>query len=207
VPSINEVWEQALQINANLAIIHNDMLDLGNCCKATNGRLDQLIVRHDETNDWMAEIRDLVSRGFETVSNGIEGVHDRQEILIRLAAYQIEQNRTIICALENISKNTCALLNEANQQTALQGDIRKALEATSHMTATAHPEAALAYQREQDQQAALEECCPPEEDEPPCGYQPCREPKEVDIPNPSPFDGFDHKNTTVKRVERPKKPR
>ena len=54
MPTINEVWEQALLINANLATLHNDQVDLKNCCALTNQRLAALDAGSHETNDWQA---------------------------------------------------------------------------------------------------------------------------------------------------------
>ena len=38
MPTINEVWEQALQINANLGTLHNDEVDLKECCARNTDR-------------------------------------------------------------------------------------------------------------------------------------------------------------------------
>lgn len=207
VPSINEVWEQALQINANLSTIHNDLTDLQECCAATNGSLTRLVERGDETNDWLAEIRQLLADGFSTVATGMSGIQDRQDNLIRLAAHQIEQNRTIICALENVSRNTCRILNEAALQTGLQEDIRTSVEATAWLTASAHPAAGLEHSRERKRQEELERCCPPPEVVPACEYRECERPKAPELPTPPSFEGFDPGPSNVERVERPDEPR
>ena len=43
MPTINEVWEQAQQINANLATLHNDLTTLNNRSNLTNTRLNDLL--------------------------------------------------------------------------------------------------------------------------------------------------------------------
>jgi hypothetical protein len=199
VPTINEVWEQAQQINANLVIIHDDLTGLSDCCGVTNQRLNTLVSRVEETNDWLEEVRQLVNDGFAAMSVGIAGIHARQDITNALLRYQIEQNNTIICALERISKNTCELLNHAARQTALQERIAADTAAQRHMFATAHPDAALALARESELRREIEACCPPEPPKPPCTYEPCARPGDVQQPRTPDFAGFRPRPTAVVR--------
>lgn len=84
---------------------------------------------------------------------------------------------TVICALEHISKQTCATLNEENTQTDLQAVIKTVSEALLELYKTVHPDAALAYEKLEKVRKELLECCPPEEPKPLCTYEPC-EPQE-----------------------------
>lgn len=199
MPTINEVWEQAQQINANLVTIHNDLTGLSNCCGVTNQRLTTLIPRVEETNDWLEEIRQLVNDGFAAMSSGFAGVLARQDITNALLHYQIEQNNTIICALEHISKNTCELLNHASRQTALQERIAADTAAQRHMFATAHPDAALALARETEMRREIEACCPPKPPTPPCALEPCERPGEIRPEGTPDFVGFVARPTAVDR--------
>jgi len=99
------------------------------------------------------------------------------------APYQNDQqNATIICELEHISKNTCALLNEAAIQTALQTTMAADLDGLEGMFATANPGAALEAERLAALKAQVEQCCPPKKPTPPCEYKPCPAPKPIGPP-------------------------
>lgn len=99
------------------------------------------------------------------------------------ALYQNDQqNITIICALEHISKNTCALLNESAIQTALQTDMAADLDGLESMFATANPAAALEMERLAALKAQIEQCCPPKKPVPPCDYRPCPSPPPIGPP-------------------------
>jgi hypothetical protein len=93
-----------------------------------------------------------------------------------------QQNVTIICALEHISKNTCALLNESVLQTALQTDMAHDLDGLEQIAATANPAAALEAERLAALKAQIEQCCPPKKPTPPCDYKPCPAPKPIGPP-------------------------
>ena len=99
------------------------------------------------------------------------------------ALYQNDQqNTTIICELEHISKNTCALLNEAAVQTTLQTAMAADLDGLEQMFATANPGAALEAERLAALKAQVEQCCPPKKPEPPCHYKPCDAPAPIGPP-------------------------
>jgi hypothetical protein len=99
------------------------------------------------------------------------------------ALYQNDQqNTTMICELEHISKNTCGLLNEAAVQTALQSAMAADLDGLEKMFATANPGAALESERLAALKAQVEQCCPPKKPQPPCDYQPCPAPKPIGPP-------------------------
>jgi hypothetical protein len=99
------------------------------------------------------------------------------------ALYQNDQqNATIICAVEQISKNTCALLNEAAVQTTLQTAMAADLDDLEQMFATANPGAALESERLAALKAQVEKCCPPPKPTPPCDYKPCPEPAPIGPP-------------------------
>jgi hypothetical protein len=99
------------------------------------------------------------------------------------ALYQNDQqNTTIICELEHISKNTCALLNESAVQTVLQTAMAADLDELEKITASAHPGAALEAHRLAALKAQVEQCCPPKKPTPPCEYKPCPQPKPIGPP-------------------------
>jgi hypothetical protein len=92
------------------------------------------------------------------------------------------QNATIICLLEQISKNTCDLVNLATEQTALQESIEKNTMRMAAILSASHPEAALALDREEALRRDLEKCCPPEPPPPACKQKACSVPKQIDPP-------------------------
>src|SRR5271166_5331076 len=92
------------------------------------------------------------------------------------------QNATIICLLEQISKNTCDLVNQATVQTRLQESIEKNTMRMAAILSATHPEAALALEREEALRRDLEKCCPPEPPPLPCKQKPCTSPKQIDPP-------------------------
>jgi len=99
------------------------------------------------------------------------------------ALYQNDQqNTTMICALEQISKNTCALLNESAIQTTLQTAMAADIDGLENMFATANPGAALEIERLAALKAQVEVCCPPKKPTPPCDYRPCPAPKPIGPP-------------------------
>lgn len=202
MPTINEVWEQALLINANLATLHNDQVDLKNCCAQTNQRLAALDAGSHETNDWLEEIRKVLGEGFSAMAAGISGVHLRQDLANRLLLHLSEQQRTVICLLEKIADNTCGLVNQSHHQTGLQNSINSGMQAVAHMYASTNPDAALHYQRAEEQQHKLEKCCPPRPMDDPCRPEPCPEPQAIDLPSPKEFEGYRPDPPKVKRRPR-----
>ena len=202
MPTINEVWEQALQINANLAILHNDQIDLKNCCNTSVQRLQSLLANGTETNDWLEEIRALLASGFTAMAAGFTAMHNRQDLTNQLLWLHAQQHQTMICILENISRNTCALLNESAKQTTFQEQITGATESLDHMFATAHPDAALVRQREDEQREALERCCPPEAAADPCAYHECPATRPDEPRPPARYEGFTAPPSGVVRHDR-----
>ena len=90
-------------------------------------------------------------------------------------AHISQQDDTIICILEKISNNTCAILNEAHAQTELQTTIAAGVSSLVDMYETVNPGAALERERLAKLQAEIEACCPPPQEPPPCSYTPCPE--------------------------------
>ena len=179
MPTINEVWEQAQEINANLVIVHNDLTGLQ---AAVDGRLDNAIGQLQQVNARLQDLRAVVASGLASLSAGMAGLQQRHDVTNNLLLLHAHQFETMICILEKIARNTCAIQNESHIQTALQTSIEKSAAAESHMFATVHAEAALELAREQEQKAAIDRCCPPKPEPPPCVDQPCPAPAVREIP-------------------------
>src|SRR5262245_21380659 len=151
MPSASDFFNQIKGINARLDDV--------------NGKLDLLraAVEHvDQTLQW--GLGQLITLGLYT----------NQALY-----HNDEQNDTIICILEHISRNTCSLLNEAHLQTGLQTVIQKNTTTLAELYAATHAEAALARERLEALRKQVEECCPPEPPRPVCQYEPCPKPEDT----------------------------
>ena len=90
------------------------------------------------------------------------------------------QNATIICLLEQISKNTCDLVNLATVQTRLQESIEKNTMRMAAMLSATPRRLRLRWSGRSRRD--LERCCPPEPMPPACKQKPCQAPKQIDPP-------------------------
>jgi|SRR2546423_7521542 (p)ppGpp synthase/HD superfamily hydrolase len=93
-----------------------------------------------------------------------------------LVAFGLQQNVTIICNLEKISKQTCELVNQSVRQTAAQESMAATLGGMKQLYELANPEAAVEQGRLEGLRHQIEECCPPAQPEPVCTYEPCKDP-------------------------------
>jgi uncharacterized protein (DUF3084 family) len=160
------------QINNNIAAVDNDVKQL-----------------HTDIGDLKTSIdavNSTLQSGFSQLNNTLQAGFSQLVSLgsyTNQALYQIsQQNDTIICILEHISKQTCELVNEGATQIRLQEAIEDSANVLSDLYAATHAEAALERERERKLKHQIEECCPPPKPEPPCKYEPCREPKKLNPP-------------------------
>lgn len=157
--------------------------DLFNQLVIANGKLDQL---HTDINNGTAATNqvktsvDAVKTSVDTLDNDVKIIGAAET---QLLFHLTQQADTMICALEHISKNTCAILTQATVQTQLQTRIRDDADALLEIAETANPAAALERLRLAALRAQIERCCPPAEPEPACTYEPCRRPESVPMPN------------------------
>ena len=168
MPSVNDVYNQLLQVNTNLSSLINAVNNVTSAVNNVTAAVNQV---NGTLNNGFGE---LVTIGNYT----------------NQALYQNDQqNATMICELEHISKNTCALLNESAVQTALQTAMAADIDGLEQMFATANPGAALELERLAALKAQVEQCCPPRKPPPPCDYAPCPAPAQIGPPpqvGPSP---------------------
>jgi hypothetical protein len=169
MPSINDVFNELVQANARLLQLHNDLIDVKASTDAVKGSVDQ--------------VNASVNTGFTNVVQRLQAVIAQQTVTNQALVHLSQQSDTIICVLENISRNTCSLLNEAHTQTGLQASIQKSAAGLLELFKSVHPGAALELQRHEDLQKQILECCPPESPRPVCTYEPCEAPPPLRLPS------------------------
>lgn len=109
---------------------------------------------------------------------------------LKLLFHLTQQTDTMICALEHISQNTCAILTQSALQTRLQTRMADDLDALVAIGQSAFPAAALESERLAALRAQVERCCPPEQSPPACTYEPCPKPRQIPEPKlPKPQKG------------------
>ena len=159
---------------------YDRLQDADNKLDGVNGRLDSV-------NTNLATIQgklDAIDNAVNAVTNAVNHLNTTLQWgfaqLITLGKYtnqalyqNDQQNDTMICNLEHISENTCALLNEAHMQTELQKTIKHSTSVLADLYAATHGNAALARERLEALRRQVEECCPKKVPPPPCQYVPC----------------------------------
>jgi hypothetical protein len=148
MPSIDDVYAELQNVNTNLRTVQAELTQVNN-----------------------------------SVNTGVAGVLQGMQKLIELAIYGdqalahlSQQDDTIICNLEKVSEQTCALLNEAHTETELQRSIAKSSATLVELYKSAHAAGALEIERLERLQKLLLECCPPDKPKPVCIYEPCKAP-------------------------------
>ena len=174
MPSAQQIFEVLLQVESHL--------------NGVKPKLDQIDSSVDAVKSATDQVRGAVEDVNDTLKKGFGDLITLQTYANEALAHNAEQNDTIICVLEKISRNTCALVNYAAIQTRLQTSIEQSTSILATLYAATHAEAELERQRDEALRKQIEECCPPEQPRPPCEYEPCpkpeplREPPKVDTP-------------------------
>ena len=167
--SINDVYNQLVAVNGNLGQIHADGIAETNAIGQVKASVDNL------DSDTKA--------GFAATLNALHTIALVDIEAVKLLYHLTQQADAMICELQNISRNTCQLLNEATVQTGLQKDLDKDVDALRALQESAHPEAELERQRLAEIRKETERCCPPPVTPPACSYQPCPAPKPAEPPH------------------------
>jgi hypothetical protein len=163
--------------------------DVFNQLVLVNGKLDQIDTNTFGQANAINNLAAEVSSGFTNNVNALNTLALINTELTKLVFHITQQNETIICALEQISRNTCAIHAEADRQTRLQTAMAADLDVIRDISECAHPDCALDRKRREALDKKIERCCPTEEPRPACKYQPCpkpREAREPDLPRVDP---------------------
>lgn len=153
--------------------------DVFNQLVAVNGKLAQIEVN----TSMLTNLNVSINQGFAQTVNALNTIALINIEAVKLLYHQTEQAETMICALEQISKNTCEILTQVTIQTRVQKALRDDVDALRYITESAHPEAVLERERHEELQAEIERCCPPERPEPACKYKPCERPEPAKEPH------------------------
>jgi hypothetical protein len=168
MPSINDVFNQLVACNANLSQIHADGVAETTATTQVKASVDQL-----DTD---------LKAGFSATVQALNIIAAIDIEAIKLLFHLTQQTDTMICALEHISQNTCAILTQVTIQTQLQTRLRDDADALRDIAEAAYPQAALEGEKLAALRAQIERCCPPQVSPPACTYQPCPQPKPIGMP-------------------------
>jgi conjugal transfer/entry exclusion protein len=149
--------------------------DLFNQLVAANNRLEAI-------KGNLVDVKGAVNDVNTTLKNGFNQLVTLGQYTNQALYQNDQQNDTIICLLEHISKNTCALVNQAALQTAAQLEMERDIGALESMFATVNAGAALEAKRLHALKEQIEKCCPPPQPVPPCEFAPCPAPKPIGPP-------------------------
>lgn len=166
--SINDVFNELQAVNTTLGQIHADGVAEINATNQVQASVDTLDAD--------------VKAGFAATVNALNTIAQINIEAVKLIFHQTQQSDTMICALEQISKNTCEILTQVTIQTELQTRLRDDVDALRYIAESAHPEAALERKRLAELQAEIERCCPPDPPAPACKYEPCDRPEPAEEP-------------------------
>jgi ABC-type transporter Mla subunit MlaD len=167
---------------ANINDIYDRVGDVVNSVNdsrnALHADLQAVIETVNSVNETLATTNQLLTR-----------ITQQQDDLIEQSAYQSnallhisQQEDTVICILEHVSKNTCEVLNTATIQTRLQQQMHSLVEQITVIAQSAHPAGALEFKRLEEIKREIERCCPPEPQAPACTYTPCPAPGPAEPP-------------------------
>ena len=163
--------------------------DVFNQLVLVNGKLDQVQLN----TSLIAALNGSINTGFNDTVNALNVLTQVNIEAVKLLYHQTKQGDTMICALEQISKNTCDILTQVTVQTGLQAHLRDDVDVLRYIAESEHSEAALERQRHAELQAEIERCCPPDRPDPACNYKPCDKPETIKEPEIPKFpDNPDH---------------
>jgi hypothetical protein len=115
------------------------------------------------------------------VQAGFSGLYTLVNQTNQVLQYEIAQTATKICYLDKIAQQTCALVNEAALQTAAQQAMRDDLDDLEQLYELANPVTAVELHRLKKLKTQIEKCCPPTVPEPPCKFEPCKQPPPLQV--------------------------
>ncbi|GAA5191175.1 hypothetical protein GCM10023322_47940 [Rugosimonospora acidiphila] len=162
--------------------------DVYNQLVSTNGKLDQVnanlvqeTLATNNVNAGVQAVNTTLVHGFANVAAGMQVVANEVYLGDQILLHLSQQTDAVLCVLEQISKQTCELVNQASRQTALQERMASDISAVRDLTERANPAAALERGRDEELRARMERCCPDEPVPPPCHHEPCDRPRPLTV--------------------------
>jgi len=156
--------------------------DVFNQLVLVNGKLDQIDTNTFGQANAINNLDGDLTDGFKATVDALKTIAQIDVEAVKLLFYLTQQTDTMICALEHISQNTCAILTQVTIQTQLQTTLRDDARALRDIGESAYPSAAVERHRLADLRADIERFCPPEQPKPACTYEPCDKPRRIDMP-------------------------
>jgi len=163
--SINDVFNAVNKVNTTLWTLISDEITATNNVKTSVDKLDV-----------------DVNNGFNGTQAQLKTIAQIDVVIAQLLFHLTQQTDTMICALQQISQNTCGILTQTTLQTALQERLAHDADIILKIEETAHPEASMEVHRFAAIKAQVEKCCPPAVVPPACTYQACPAPKPIAMP-------------------------
>jgi hypothetical protein len=164
-------WKGSGNENLNIAVVEF-------ASQAADSVAQGLTAMNNDLFNELVQIQATLATSFQNLSQGLSASLAQEHFAGLALAEKIAQQTTMICQLEQISKQTCELLSEAHLQTGLQRQIAGTAERLLDIARTAHPTAELELQRLDKLRQDIEKCCPPELPPPFCVHEPCPQPPE-----------------------------
>jgi hypothetical protein len=173
--SINDVFNQLVTVNATLSAIGADVNAGTTATNAVKASVDQL---DTDLKAGFAQTASALNNAVALL--GAIALIEVEEV--KILFHLTQQADTMICSLEHISQNTCAILTQSTIQTKLQTQMSDDLAGLLAVAESAYPAAALERDRLAALQAEVRRCCPPPVDPPACTFEPCPKPRPIGEP-------------------------
>jgi hypothetical protein len=159
MPSIGDIFDQLKDINTNLQNVQAELnhIDAG------------------------------LSGGFNGVLHNLQTLIVEGDYTNQALSHIAQQEDTVICILEHVSKNTCAILNEVHTQTSMQLSLMQSAAALLALYRIVNSPAAIEFDNLEKVRQEVLACCPPPEPKPVCQYEPCSGPEST-LGNPPAVD-------------------
>ncbi len=168
MPSASDFFTELQGVNSHLEHVEDQLDALETSVDAVKTATDAVEASVQQVNDTVSDgLDDLVTLGAST-----------NEAL----AHNAKQNDTIICLLDKIARDTCRLVNEADELARLQRGIEDTNRQLADLYAATHAGADLHRRGRAGLRREIERWCPPPKPEPPCRFEPCVAPGRLDGP-------------------------
>jgi hypothetical protein len=126
------------------------------------------------------QIDNDIKNGFTNLAQGFQILITLGNQANELSYENNEQNRTIICWLNNIANTLCDVKHNTDREVALQKDLSTTVHHIDDIDELVNSREAMDIANRKELQQKIEECCPPEQEViRPC-FTPCVTPKPVD---------------------------